>query len=52
MLLRLHVACCSQSEAEIPSVVQLLSGVPVIKLLSLEQLQELARAFQVGLPRH
>ncbi|CDI73672.1 CAMP-dependent protein kinase regulatory subunit, putative [Eimeria praecox] len=35
------------SEEELPQVVHLLSGVHVIKLLSLEQLRELARAFQV-----
>lgn len=37
-----------QSEAEIPAVVQFLSGVPVINLLDLDKLQELAHAFQVG----
>ena len=37
-----------QTEAEMPPVVHLLSGVPVIKLLSLEQLRELAHAFQVN----
>ncbi|CDJ66729.1 CAMP-dependent protein kinase regulatory subunit, putative [Eimeria necatrix] len=35
------------SEEEVPQVVQLLSGVPVINLLSVEQLQGLARAFKV-----
>ncbi|OEH80348.1 CAMP-dependent protein kinase regulatory [Cyclospora cayetanensis] len=35
------------SEAELPPVLNLLSGVPVIKLLNLEELNELARAFQV-----
>ncbi|CDJ36672.1 CAMP-dependent protein kinase regulatory subunit, putative [Eimeria mitis] len=35
------------SEEELPQVVHLLSGVHVIKLLSLEELHELARAFQV-----
>ncbi|KAL8432543.1 hypothetical protein ACSSS7_004540 [Eimeria intestinalis] len=35
------------TEAEIPEVLHLLSGVPVIKLLTLDQLKELVRAFQV-----
>ncbi|KAL8453899.1 hypothetical protein Emed_000610 [Eimeria media] len=36
------------TEAEIPEVLHLLSGVPVIKLLTLDQLQELVRAFKVS----
>ncbi|KAL8272870.1 hypothetical protein Esti_003179 [Eimeria stiedai] len=35
------------TEAETPEVLHLLSGVPVIKLLTLDQLKELVRAFQV-----
>lgn len=31
-----------------PKVIHLLSGVPVLKLLSIEKLEELAYAFQVG----
>ena len=40
-----------QSDEELPQVVHLLSGVHVIKLLSLEQLRELASAFQVREPQ-
>lgn len=43
-----YLTCGLQSEADMPEVVQFLSGVPVLKLLSTEQLEELAYAFQVG----
>ncbi|KAL8429108.1 hypothetical protein Efla_003161 [Eimeria flavescens] len=46
-----HVAAANTrkqlTEAEIPAVLHLLSGTPVIKLLSLDQLKELVRVFQV-----